>query len=37
VREIHLLHLSAGNSDAARFKREIEEQTGRMVFVAEEG
>lgn len=36
VREIHLLHLSAGNSDAERFKREIEALTGRMVFVADE-
>ncbi len=35
VREIHLLHLSDGNSDAARFKREIQELTGRPVYVAE--
>lgn len=33
VREIWLLHLSDGNSDAARFKREIQELTGKMVFV----
>lgn len=36
VREIHLLHLSSDNSDAARFKREIQELTGKMVAVAEE-
>ena len=35
VREIHLLHLSDGNSDAERFKREIQRLTGKMVFVAE--
>lgn len=35
VREIHLIHLSDGNSDADRFKREIAELTGRMVFVAD--
>ncbi|NSW92760.1 MAG: MBL fold metallo-hydrolase [Firmicutes bacterium] len=34
VQEIWLLHLSDGNSDAARFKREIQELTGKMVFVA---
>ncbi|MCM1566065.1 MAG: MBL fold metallo-hydrolase [Dehalobacter sp.] len=34
VREIWLLHLSEGNSDAARFKREVQELTGKMVFVA---
>lgn len=34
VREIHLLHLSDGNSDAARFKREIQQLTGKMVLVA---
>ena len=34
VREIWLLHLSDGNSDAMRFKREIQELTGKMVFVA---
>ena len=36
VQEIHLLHLSDGNSDAERFKREIQELTGKMVFVAGE-
>lgn len=35
VQAIWLLHLSGGNSDTARFKREIQELTGRMVFVAE--
>lgn len=34
VHEIWLLHLSDGNSDAERFKREIQELTGKMVFVA---
>ena len=34
VEEIHLLHLSDGNSDEARFKREIQELTGRVVMVA---
>ena len=34
VREIWLIHLSDGNSDAERFKREIQELTGKMVFVA---
>lgn len=36
VREIHLLHLSAGNSDAELFKREAERATGKPVEVAEE-
>jgi phosphoribosyl 1,2-cyclic phosphodiesterase len=34
VQEIWLLHMSDGNSDAVRFKREIQELTGKMVFVA---
>lgn len=34
VKEIHLLHLSDGNSDEAYFKREIERATGVPVFVA---
>ena len=34
VQEIWLLHLSDGNSDEARFKREIQELTGKMVFIA---
>jgi phosphoribosyl 1,2-cyclic phosphodiesterase len=33
VKEIHLLHLSDGNSDEARFKREIQELTGKPVFI----
>lgn len=35
VEEIHLIHLSDGNSDADRFKREIQELTGKPVIVAE--
>ncbi len=35
VREIHLLHLSDGNSDAAQFEREIRALTGKPVYVAE--
>ncbi len=35
VREIHLIHLSDGNSDAERFKREIQSLTGKPVYVAE--
>lgn len=35
VREIHLLHLSDGNSDEARFKREIQELTGKLVYIAD--
>lgn len=34
VQEIWLIHLSDGNSNAERFKREIQELTGRMVFIA---
>lgn len=34
VQEIWLLHLSDGNSDAKRFKKEIQELTGKMVFIA---
>ncbi len=36
VREIWLLHLSDGNSDAELFKREIQELTGKPVYVAAE-
>ena len=36
VQEIHLIHLSDGNSDAERFKREIQQITGKHVYVAEE-
>lgn len=35
VQEIHLLHLSDHNSDADRFKQEIQKQTGRPVYIAE--
>lgn len=35
VREIWLIHLSDGNSDAARFKREVQGLTGKPVYVAE--
>lgn len=34
VREIWLLHLSDGNSDAERFKREVMELTGKPVYIA---
>lgn len=34
VQEIHLLHLSDSNSDEARFKREVQEVTGKLVFIA---
>lgn len=34
VQEIHLLHLSDNNSDADRFKREIQELTGKPVYIA---
>ncbi|WP_100488584.1 MBL fold metallo-hydrolase [Sporolactobacillus pectinivorans] len=34
VREIWLLHLSNNNSDAARFRREIAELTGKPVYIA---
>jgi phosphoribosyl 1,2-cyclic phosphodiesterase len=36
VREIWLLHLSDGNSDAERFKREVQALTGRPVYIAGE-
>jgi len=35
VRQIWLLHLSDNNSDAERFKREIQELTGKEVYIAE--
>jgi len=35
VREIHLLHLSAGNSSAYHFQREIQEVTGKPTYIAE--
>jgi phosphoribosyl 1,2-cyclic phosphodiesterase len=34
VQNIVLIHLSDGNSDEKRFKREVEEATGKAVFVA---
>ena len=34
VQEIWLLHLSDGNSDAKRFKREIQSLTGKPVYIA---
>lgn len=37
VQNIVLIHLSDGNSDAKRFKREVEEQTGKVIHVAEPG
>lgn len=37
VNNIVLIHLSDGNSDAVRFKREVEEQTGKVVHVADAG
>lgn len=33
VKEIYLMHLSNGNSDAERFRREIAEVTGRQIIV----
>lgn len=35
VREIVLIHLSDGNSDAGRFKKEVQQLTGKPVWVAE--
>jgi phosphoribosyl 1,2-cyclic phosphodiesterase len=35
VRQIWLLHLSDGNSDAELFKQEIEKLTGKLIFVAQ--
>jgi phosphoribosyl 1,2-cyclic phosphodiesterase len=37
VNNIVLIHLSDGNSDAARFKKEVQEVTGKSVHVAEAG
>lgn len=34
LQEIHLLHLSDSNSDEALFKREIQELTGKVVYIA---
>lgn len=36
VESIHLLHLSAGNSDEELFKRMVQEATGKAVFVEAE-
>ena len=35
--QIYLIHLSAGHSDAARFKKEIEQLTGIPTTIAEDG
>lgn len=37
VNNIVLIHLSDGNSDAARFKKEVQEVSGKSVFVADAG
>jgi len=37
VNNVVLIHLSDGNSDAKRFKREVQEATGKTVHVAEPG
>lgn len=37
VREILLVHLSDGNSDAKEFKKAVQAATGRIVRVAEKG
>ena len=37
VEAIFLLHLSDGNSDAERFKREVMELTGKPTYIAWEG
>lgn len=34
VRQIYLLHLSANNADAPRFKREVQRLTGKEVYIA---
>jgi phosphoribosyl 1,2-cyclic phosphodiesterase len=34
VKEIHLLHLSDRNSSAKLFKKEIQELTGKPVYIA---
>lgn len=36
LQEIWLIHLSDGNSDGARFKREIQELTGKPTYIAAE-
>jgi phosphoribosyl 1,2-cyclic phosphodiesterase len=37
VQNIVLIHLSDSNSDAVVFKKEIEDQTGKKVFIADKG
>lgn len=37
VNNIVLIHLSDGNSDEKRFKKEVEEQTGKVVYIATAG
>ncbi len=37
VNNIVLIHLSDGNSDAARFKREVQDVTGKTVHIADAG
>jgi phosphoribosyl 1,2-cyclic phosphodiesterase len=34
LRQVYLLHLSANNSDAERYKREVQEATGAEVYIA---
>lgn len=34
VRQIYLLHLSDGNSDAADFRRQVQQETGAEVYIA---
>ena len=34
VIEIHLIHLSSANSDAERFRKEIQAITGKPVYIA---
>ena len=35
VKEIYLLHLSDGNSDAKLFKSEIQKLTGKLVYICD--
>lgn len=37
VNNVVLIHLSEGNSDSRRFKKEVEELTGKTVIIAEKG
>lgn len=37
VQNIVLIHLSSGNSNAAQFKREVQDLTGKNVFIASKG